>query len=76
MVPQLIEWYVQLNIVNLFLFVYHIEMKQVHIVKQKDYIYIYILQRSLIPLIVEQGYRPEYWLGALVRLRMYKNAKK
>ena len=40
MVSELIEWQMQLKIVNLFLFVYHIDMKQVHSVKQKDNIHI------------------------------------
>lgn len=33
--------------------------------------YMYKLQRPFIPIIVEKGYRPYDWLGALVGLRMY-----
>jgi hypothetical protein len=33
--------------------------------------YTYKLQRAFVPLIVEKGYKPKSWLGALVRLRMY-----
>lgn len=33
--------------------------------------YTYKLQKSFIPIIVEKGYRPHDWLGALLGLRMY-----